>query len=157
MARAQRKIIAPEASVENRVVSLEAKDDDERQRDVDTPEHRRALARADERKTFISLADQVARDTLFFGKYKWPGAHQAYPDDPDAMMRFVTRYYPHAEGGALYVDMPRSVRQVDRCEEKRKVMKKLRLRYVVIASAYQTPDGVPVEATNLAEALEQLD
>jgi hypothetical protein len=155
--RAQRRVVAPQASEENRVVNLTTLDDDDKSKDQETPAHRRALARMDGRKTFVGLPDQVARDTLFFGNYKWPGADREYPDEPDAMMRFVTRYYPHAEGGPLYIDQPRSHREVERCEEKRRAFKKLRLRYVVIARAYQTPDGVPVEATNLAEALEQLD
>jgi hypothetical protein len=154
MARA-RKIIAPQASAENKSVILnEGAPDPEK--DIMTPEHRRALNRADARKELVSIADQLAGDVMFFKNYRWPDAIRHYPEDHDAMMRFVSRYYPHAKPRALYVDEPSNHRDVARCEEKRKIMKASGLRYVVLNRGYQTPDGLPVDPETYLGALEQL-
>lgn len=150
-----RKIIAPEASAAKKKTTLVSKKADPTQ-DIETPAHRRALARYQDRANLVSLADQVAGDTMFFRNYRWPDANKIYPDDVDAMMRFVSRYYPHAKEGPLYIDEPWNIREVNRCEEKRKHMKKLKLKYVVINKEYEIEDDVIVPATTLAEALEQL-
>jgi hypothetical protein len=136
----------------NRRVTLNQNDPDQ-----DSPSHLNKIDRVDLRKQFTSLAEQVAESTVVLGNYKWPGADLAYPETTDAMMRFVDQYYPYATGGPLYVDTPRSARRVDRCEEKRKWMKKGKLRYVVIADGYMDPDGVWIEADNLSNILEQLE
>lgn len=148
-----RKIRAPQASPENRATTLQEASEDEK----DSPAHKRAIDRAEARQTLISLADQVAEDTMFIRNYMWPTARQEYPIDADAGMRFVSRYYPYAKPRPLYVDEPRSFIGVQRCEEKRKIMKKLGLRYVVLAAAYQDPDGHQVKETRLEDALEQLE
>jgi hypothetical protein len=150
-----RRIIAPESSSKKPVTLVDGQPD--QSLDIESPAHRKALARFTERGRLISTADQVAGDTLFFMRYRWPEANRHYPDDVDAMMRFVSRYYPHADGGPLYLDEPKNLREVNRCEEKRKIMKKLRLRYCVIAREYYTPDGLVVKPTLLSEALEQLE
>lgn len=151
-----RKIIAPEASKKHKsTVLVDGKSDPNQ--DVETPEHRRAMSRHLTRADLVSIADQVAGDAMFFRNYRWPDANRIYPDDVDAMMRFVSRYYPHATNGPLYIDEPANLREVNRCEEKSKHMKKLKLRYVVINKAYELPDEHQVHATTLAEAMEQLD
>lgn len=151
-----RKIIAPEGSAGSRVVTLsnETKETDS---DLMTPAHRSALARYNSRNDLISIADKVAGDAMFFSGHKWPDSNKHFPEDDEAMMRFVDKFYPHAVGGMLYVDEPKNLSEVDRCEVKRKIMKKLKLRYVVITRAYSTPDGVNHEATIISEALEQLE
>jgi hypothetical protein len=152
-----RKIVAPEASKENKgVVLCENGDGDKTSR-----AHRSALEKINRRINhgdLISVSDKVAGDPLFYRNYRWPEANRHYPEDSDAGMRFVSRYYPYADAkGGLYVDEPTNTRQVERCEEKRKIMKQLGLKYVVIAAEYFTPDGFRSAPTTIAEALEQLE
>lgn len=139
-------------------------------RDAANAAHRSALAKADiaqrnvnlkdesqRRQTLISVPDQVAGDTMFFTNHRWPEANKYFPEDVDAPMRFVSRFYPYALEGELYIDEPKSLKEVDRCEKKRKIMKKMKLRYVVVNRQYIDPDGLAVEACKLSEALEQLE
>ncbi len=156
MSRSSRKkIIAPEASAENRETTLEdqtAKDKDEM-----TYQHQRALARQAQRLTLISLSDKVAGDTVHIRNRKFPGADQVFESVVDVRMRFVSKFYPYANGGELYVDEPRTESEIQKCHEKRKVMKKLKLRYIVIEPQHTTPEGRIVPGTTLQDLWEQLE
>lgn len=92
--------------------------------------YERALARVDERKKFISIADQIARDTLYFRNWKFKDSDKMYPTEPK--MRTVGKYYPNAWKGPLLVDEPRNEYEIMRAYEKQKFLKSLGYRSIVI-------------------------
>lgn len=101
--------------------------------DQDTPEHKRAILKAELRQKFITLADQVAEHVLYFRNYKYKGADKAYPDSLHALQRFTTKCYPYAKGGLLLVDEPKNAREEKLAFEKQKVLKELGFRHIVIS------------------------
>lgn len=153
---AKRTIIAPQASRELRVTQVG--DTDPTPLDQETPEHKRALNRFEERKELVTTADMVAGNPLYFRNYKWDVTNKAFPEDIDAALRFVTKFYPFTKAGKpLLVDEPRTEREVILCYEKQKIIKKLGLRYVVIEPFRSTLDGAaPIPASTLSDCLEQL-
>lgn len=150
----RRRIIAPQAAQENRNVIL---GEPQAPRDLDSPEHRRALQRLEDRQKFVTIADQIARETLFLRNYRWPGSTVRFPDDIDANMRFVTKYYPHAEGGPLFVDEPSTFREVIDSYKKQKILKELGFRCIIVEHQHYTPEGNIVQASTLTDVLEQLE
>lgn len=94
--------------------------------------HRRALAKFDSKKQFIYPLERITQGTVVIRQVKFPGADAAYPDVTHALYRFVSSYYPYAQGGPLYVDEPKNEKEVFRAYERQKVMKKLGLRHVII-------------------------
>lgn len=156
MARAKRVLIAPEAKSQKRITTLDP-DTQTDPKDHNTPATRRALASVDRRQKFVTLSDQIAKEVLFFRNYKWPGANRAYPDDIDCDMRFVTKYYPHTDGGKpLYVDEPMTEREMVKAYEKQKVLKKLGMRHLVIDPTHLDSEGKSIPGSTLSDCLEQL-
>lgn len=100
--------------------------------DEDTPAHKRAILRLENRQKFITLSDQVAQHTLYFRNYKYQGADKAYPDSIHALQRFVTKCYPYAENGLLLVDEPKNAYEEKLAFEKQKVLKALGFRHIII-------------------------
>jgi len=142
MARGRpKKIIAPEAKPQNQ--SVEVGDFHRNDFDEDSPAHRNALRRAELKGQFISISDQVAQSNLFFRNYKLPLKVKIPVDHPDAQI--VTKFYPHAKGGPLYVDEPIAAVTIDRAYLRQKILKSFGLRHIVIE-----------KDSSLEHALEQL-
>lgn len=100
--------------------------------DKDDAKHQRLIQKSDDRKKFISIADQVAQSTIFTRNWKWPGADQHYPLEAD--LRMVSKYYPYAQGGPLLVDDAYDQKEAAELFLKQKILRKLGFRHVVIES-----------------------
>jgi hypothetical protein len=122
-----RKLVAPEAK--RKTVDLT---ENEIERDVMTPAHRNALRKWDEKQEFLYPLERITQSKVCFRKEKFPGADEAYPHPQQALYRFVSKYYPYAVGGPLYVDEPQNETEIHRAYERQKVMKKLKLRYLIV-------------------------
>lgn len=153
---AKRKILAPQATqIENRISTIDEVAGPP-PKDQDSPEHRRALARHEDRKKFVTIGDQIARETLYLRNYRWPESSKYFPDDIDAHLRFVTKYYPHAEGGPLFVDEPTNHREIVESYKKQKLLRKCGFRAIVVEPQHYTPEGRLAPGSTMAECLEQL-
>lgn len=154
----KKQIVAPQASGGMKVTEVE--EDAPMPGDDNSAAHRRALARAAERQQFVTIAERIAKDSMHYKHYKWPGADREFPESIDAPMRFVSKYFPYAEGGPLYVDEPKTALEARRCAEKAELFKKWKMRYVIINDNYviekdQQVTNVP--AATLESCLEQLE
>lgn len=141
----RRRIVAPEASEHQRSVDLQESAPNV-PGDQESEAHERALKRAELRKKYSSTSDEVAESTVFFRNWKWDAENKHHPDSTEALERFVTKYYPYAIGGPLYVDEPTTQLQLKRSLEKQKKLRKLGLRVIVVQLD-----------TTYFQALEQLD
>jgi hypothetical protein len=99
----------------------------ETDKDQDTAKHKARLSRS---KEWRSLAEELAKDKLYYKNHYYPGNKEFMRDHP--RMRFVDRYFPYAKGGPLYVDEPMDKDEIALCEKKRDFMKEHKLRYVII-------------------------
>jgi hypothetical protein len=131
----------------------------------DSPEHRRRIQRAENRMRLITIADQIAGETLYTRSYKWDVGNKHFPQDVDAHMRFVTKYYPYTAtdnpkkpGPPLYVDEPQNEHQVLECYAKQKILHKSGLRHIVIEPHRVNPaTGKILEASTLDDCFQQLE
>lgn len=142
----KKTIIAPEAKLKHQRVELDTDSSQylsDQEKDAKRNSEARALRSHELRQKFVTLADQVAESNLYFRNWKYKEGDQMYPHDPDS--RMVTKSYPHAKGGLLFVDEPRNQREMVKSYEKQKVLKKLGYRFIVIEAD-----------TTLYDCLEQL-
>lgn len=124
-------IVAPESKTQK---VIEVGDHIEQNLEIDrmTPSHRRALQKYETKQEFIYPLERITQSKLFIMKVKFPGSDEAYPLPTQAMFRFVSKFYPYAAGGALYVDEPVNELEIHRAYERQKVMKRLHLRYLIV-------------------------
>lgn len=159
----KRRLVAPQASkAENRSLELDESSPQPPESDESTT-HKRRLQRVTDRQELVSLADRLARESLFTRNYKWDVGNQNFPEDIDAHKRFVTRYYPYTRDidgkarGPLLVDEPRNEYEVRESYEKQKALKKKGLRFVVIEPDRLDPEtGKLIEGSKLEDCLQQL-
>lgn len=163
MTRSARKIIAPQASPENRKVEIGGDDLPPMKQDETSPAHERALLKHEERLFLVTISDRIAQDTLYTRNFKWDIRNRNFPEDIDAHMRFVTKYYPYPKGkdgkvcAPLYVDEPQKEHEVIQCYAKQKILKKMGLRHIVVESHRVNPEtGQILTASTLEDCLEQL-
>lgn len=122
-----KKIVAPESKFNGiSIEDVKIKDQDEM-----TPEHARALRRAEVRQKFVGVPDQYAETNFFFRNYLYKDAHKLYPDSQNADHRFVDKCYPYAKGGLLLVDEPRSEIALKRAKDKHSHLVRMGIRHVV--------------------------
>ncbi len=126
----KRSIIAPEAKFQKRI---EIGEENEHSLNMDkmTPSHRQALQKYEAKKEFLYPVERIAQDHVCIMNVKFPGADEAYPQPQEALFRFVSKVFPNAKGGPLYVDHPRNEREIYRAYERHKIMAKLKLRHIV--------------------------
>lgn len=77
-----------------------------------------------------SIADRISGNVFHYRNWYYPGGREAF--EQDDRLRLVDKMYPFAEGGQLLVDEPTYPYQIENCERKRAVLKKLGFRYVII-------------------------
>ncbi|MBX4188340.1 MAG: hypothetical protein KW793_04385 [Candidatus Doudnabacteria bacterium] len=129
----KKTIVAPESKTKKIEVELSREEDQTPLHYEALAAHKRALARYESKRQFTSPIEELVQDiSVMVGTVKFPGADEAYPDVTQALMRFVTKIYPNAIGGPLYVDQPRNDVEVYRAYERQKVMRQLGLRHVII-------------------------
>lgn len=93
-------------------------------------------------QSFLSLAEKVAKSTIYCRNWYSPSLQKTHPLD-DRVKRF-DKYFPYADGGALLVDEPMTPVDLAKCYAKRELLPK-GTRYIVIE-----------EDATLYELLEQL-
>lgn len=94
--------------------------------------NRRALEKFDAKQEYRYPIERITQDKIVIRNVKFPGADEAYSMPHQALMRFVSAYYPNAKGGPLYVDEPKNETEVHRAYERHKVMIQLKLRHVIL-------------------------
>lgn len=99
---------------------------------VEPAAHRRALQKYESKQQFVNLVERIVQDKTVILKVKFPGSDEAYPDPTQALFRFVTKFYPYAKGGPIYVDEPINEQEVYRAYERTKVMRKLKIRHLIV-------------------------
>lgn len=130
----KKTIVAPESKV--KTVTIEQEQDQE----PDTNQaydrlsaHRRALQKYEQKQQLTNPIEELAQNIHgVVGNVKFPGADEAFPLAHQGLLRFCSKVYPYAKGGALYVDYPKNEVESYRAWERNKVMKKLKLRHVVV-------------------------
>ena len=124
----KRTIVSPESKTQkSTVIDGETTPQSDRM----DPSHRRALQKYETKKDFLYPVERIARDHVAIHNVKFPGADEHYPEIQNALFRFVSKVYPNAKGGPLYVDTPRNDRETYRAYERHKVMIKLGLRHII--------------------------
>lgn len=78
----------------------------------------------------LSLLELITKSSFYHLHHPWPNGKKIFSREPD--MARVDRFYPYAEGGALYVDTPKLQPDIDKCDKKRPLMLKQGLRYIVV-------------------------
>ena len=148
----KRTITAPEAKHTKQIL-IDSEESREITTDKLTSAHRKALQRYESKKEFLYPVERIAQDHVCIMNVKFPGADEAYPEPQNALFRFVSKLFPNAKGGPLYVDQPKNDREVYRAYERHKVMAKLNLRHIISEkdSSYedllgQLQDCMPVKA-----------
>lgn len=129
----RRTIIAPEATKTKKAEMIQEVEDYSDIRGK-VAAHKRALLSYDAKQQFLYPIERVTLDHTVIRNVKYPGADQDYPEDQHALFRFVSKYYPNAQGGPLYVDEPRNENEIYRAHERQAKMKARKLRHVVVDS-----------------------
>lgn len=81
-------------------------------------------------EAYLGLAAKIAKSTVYYGNKKFKNADKYFPVNP--LLRTVQKFFPYAEGGALYVDEPTDPQEERECGLKAAAIKKEGLRYIVI-------------------------
>ena len=117
----------------------EPKFDEEIDDEVDA-KSRKILRVADARKELKDVASRVAGHNLHHADWVYEKCHRLFPHDPE--MRMVSRYYPYAVNGPLYVDEVdgNDKREVMRAKEKLEVLKDAGYRYCWITDSMTVTD-----------------
>lgn len=82
------------------------------------------------RRELRSLAERIAGDDYHYLNYYYEGGKGYFPQEHK--MQTVSKFFPFAEGGPLFVDEPNMEHEFSMCERKKEVMKKLGHRYLII-------------------------
>lgn len=77
-----------------------------------------------------SIPERIAGDKFAHKNCPIPNGEKHFP--LDWRMRYVSLCYPHAEGGALWVDVPMSDQDIEKCKAKAQVLKAEGLRYLYL-------------------------
>lgn len=100
--------------------------------DQDDVKDKQKLESYERRWKFIDIASQVAENNFYIMNWKWPGSDRLVPPHVSIDFKMISKYFPYAKGGPLLVDEPRFPDQVKLCFEKQRLLKHLKMRYVVI-------------------------
>lgn len=84
------------------------------------------------RHEFTSIAEQIAESHIAVGNYRIPSDKKLFPLDQDAAKRFVSRFFPYAKGGALFVDEPANEHELQFAEKRQKFLHGLGHRHVIV-------------------------
>lgn len=82
------------------------------------------------KKNLVGIPNQIAGDVLYYTNYPFPKCEDYFLDE-DKNLRYCDRYYPYAQGGALWMDI-QSNRDERNFALKKKVLNELGLRYIAI-------------------------
>lgn len=131
----KRTIVAPEATKKaNKQTEILLEMENHQEINQKIAQNKRALQRYEVRQEFLYPVERIVQDKLCIRNVKYPGADEDYPNNQDALSRFVTMVYPNAKGGPLYVDEPIHEKQRTRAYDRQVKMKKRGLRHIVVES-----------------------
>jgi hypothetical protein len=88
------------------------------------------LDRAKPVQRFTSVAEKVARSSIYTTNWYYPGSQKDFPYHE--RLKRIDRYFPYAEGGPLLVDEPMDEAELALCERKRPKLKERGFRYVIL-------------------------
>lgn len=108
-----------------------------------TDKPNRLLEIANKRNLLVGIAEKIANDKLCYLNWYFPRSAELFPNN--ASMRYVTRYFPYAEGGPLLVDEPRDGFEFELCKQKAPILRAEGHRYLIVS-----------HDTTLADALSQI-
>lgn len=83
-----------------------------------------------DRSALLGISAKIAGSTICNRNWPWKNARTHFQNQP--LLVTVDKYYPWAEGGALFVDEPVTAEEEKMCEKKAPFLKKEGLRYLVI-------------------------
>lgn len=91
------------------------------------------------RHTELALVSEQVAGCKFHNK-NWcvPDADRLFPYE--TRLRYVDRHFPHAMGGELYVDEPKTEEQISICEKKGAILRQAGLRYCYITKDMKAED-----------------
>lgn len=98
--------------------------------DSQTIEKKKTRDRYKTVQEFNSRAEQLAKSSVFYKNHYY--TFNLFPERE--ALRRVSKFFPYAEGGPLYVDEPTDKSQETNCRIKADAMKTLGLTYVVITN-----------------------
>jgi len=81
------------------------------------------------------LPDKLANSTFWVRNQMVPHAQKLFP--LEWRMQYAELFYPHAEGGPLYIDMPKTEWDLELCKRKYQTLRDSGVRYVYL---YQQVD-----------------
>lgn len=100
--------------------------------------HERALRKLEMKKYLKSRTDILAKDFQYTKSFPVIDLKILWPEKP--WLWNVDKYYPYADGGALFIDEPGSFHEFEAMLPKREFLKGRGIRYVLL-----TPNGTPFE------------
>lgn len=127
---AKRTIVGPEARVEKKAEVFEEMENHEDIRGK-VAAHKRALQKYEEKTQILHPIELIAQDQLFIRNVKYSGADEDYPHEHQGLFRFVSKIYPNAKGGPLYVDEPKNPNEIHRAWDRHEKMVARNLRHVI--------------------------
>jgi|SRR5271166_2262931 len=89
-------------------------------------------------ETYLGIPAKVAKSTIYIRNTRVPNWQKYFMQKP--LHATVDYYFPHAEGGELYLDTPETKTDLDRCKEKVWVMREERKRYAYITEEMDVED-----------------
>lgn len=93
---------------------------------------KRLEAGAMRQKNYSKITDAAAKSDLYIRNEPIPFASELFPHS--WRHRFADLYYPNAEGGGIYIDMPMAPYDVTLCEEKYAKLHEKGVRYTYLKS-----------------------
>lgn len=78
-----------------------------------------------------TLYEEITKNRYHIKNFKFPFADELYPAQPG--LRSVDKYFPIAEGGPLYVDIPQHQADLAECKKKAAFFKEKKIRYLYIS------------------------
>lgn len=79
---------------------------------------------------FMSLAEKIANDQLYYRNYYYPGGRESFPEQK--ALQYVDKFFPYAEGGPLFIDEVSRTDDMEKVTLKEQRMQTLGHRYVAI-------------------------
>lgn len=101
----------------------------------------KAFERVEKNMNVIHDLNEFTKSVLYHMNYMM---HDFRKLSAESMDWYVDLYYPTAAGGPVYVDMPKSERQLKICEKKAVLMREQKKRYLVyLPKDDRKPDQIP--------------
>ena len=98
------------------------------------------VAKSHSRLQEQSISDVLAGDKFCYVNYHVPQLREAFFDNHKLWS--VDKMYPHAQGGMLLIDEPKTPEDIDLCEIKKTILHRAGFRYGYISSDMSLADAI---------------